>query len=35
MLWKELEALVEAKVDVIVIDSAHGHSAEYFQYIKA
>ena len=31
---ERVKALVEAKVDVIVIDSAHGHSQNIFNTLK-
>ena len=33
-VMERVKALVEAKVDVIVIDSAHGHSANIFKTLK-
>ena len=33
-VMERVKALVEAKVDVIVIDSAHGHSANIFNTLK-
>lgn len=33
-IMDRVEALVKAKVDVIVVDSAHGHSANVIKYLK-
>ena len=33
-VMERVKALVEAKVDVIVIDSAHGHSQNIFNTLK-